>query len=771
MRRHGTCFEAGTGVQALWVGISMLRHTSAAPAAFLSFRRSGTFSWWAAASLLLLVPATHAEEKSKGVWITVPSPITGSIAGQVRNQADLAAKNGAQVLVFHFQPGEPSKFGDCKELADYLSSRSLEGKLIVAYIDRPLNGHILLPVMSCQEIYMASGASITFDAHARDRSLLDHTTIAAYRTAAEGRGRRGRSLAIPLKLLFPDCAVYELEGDRVLKLQVQQPPLGVEQGDLIRPGELNSARLLAGTEAGAMATFSARELERLGFINRIVESKGMLEVHLNAALPENPGAILVDPRAALILVNAQLDRGTIDMLKRKVERAIRTDRVNYVILKLDNVDGPSNTAGVAYDFAQFLIKEAKEHGVQTVAYIPGSANGSAVFLAFACDQIIMGPEAAIDTESLIHAAKNRPLEESEREEIQRQLMDIAEKKNYPTALARGLVDVNVEIVRAREKPDPKKGQTSGTMFFVKAEVPRDWELVPPNPVKPANQALKIEAKRKGDPQLGKSDAIDWGIARTVLSTKDNSALFAELKIPESNVTIMKQDWLDGLVFFLRHEVTTVFLVIIGFTCLILELKSPGLTFPGVTAAVCFLLVFWAHSWMAGEVNTLAVLLFLLGLVLIGVEIFLLPGFGITGVSGIVMMLLGLTLIVIRQWPQSQAEYVALGTQFSLFAGSLIVSVVGAFMLARYLPHIPFANRLMLPPPDELDMEAGGALALAVSPTLLGALGTAVTPLAPTGKACFGEQYIDVTTEGGYVDAGSRIQVIEIDGLRVVVKLL
>jgi membrane-bound ClpP family serine protease len=160
---------------------------------------------------------------------------------------------------------------------------------------------------------------------------------------------------------------------------------------------------------------------------------------------------------------------------------------------------------------------------------------------------------------------------------------------------------------------------------------------------------------------------------------------------------------------------------------------------------------------------------LLGIVLLGVEIFVLPGFGITGVAGILLILLGLALAVVQQWPQTQSEYFSLGKNIAIFAGGLIVSLASAFMLARYLPHIPYANRLVLAPPDEQAEMMEGDAPLAQPAELLGAIGVAATTLRPAGKARFGDQFIDVVAEGYYVDSGTRVQIIEIDGVRVVVK--
>ena len=94
------------------------------------------------------------------------------------------------------------------------------------------------------------------------------------------------------------------------------------------------------------------------------------------------------------------------------------------------------------------------------------------------------------------------------------------------------------------------------------------------------------------------------------------------------------------------------------------------------------------------------------------------------------------------------------------------------MAVRYLQHIPFLNRLMLKPPGGGGRGRRGSAPEPIQPelaALLGAIGVAATPLRPAGKTQFGDQFVDVVAEGGYVLPGTRVQVIEIEGNRVVVK--
>jgi membrane-bound ClpP family serine protease len=213
------------------------------------------------------------------------------------------------------------------------------------------------------------------------------------------------------------------------------------------------------------------------------------------------------------------------------------------------------------------------------------------------------------------------------------------------------------------------------------------------------------------------------------------------------------------------------LVMIGVTCLILELKMPGVSLPGVIAAICFVLFFWAHSGF-NQIGILAMLLFALGLLLVALEVFVLPGFGVPGVSGILLMLGSVGLVAYGHWPRSNGEWLGFGKTLSPFSLSILGAVCAAYVLAKYLPHVPYANRLFLKPPATATDESDGERIDTLRPelaALLGAIGVAATPLRPAGKVQFGEQFVDVVSESGYVQPGTRVQVVEIEGMRVVVK--
>jgi membrane-bound ClpP family serine protease len=238
--------------------------------------------------------------------------------------------------------------------------------------------------------------------------------------------------------------------------------------------------------------------------------------------------------------------------------------------------------------------------------------------------------------------------------------------------------------------------------------------------------------------------------------------------------VSRDDWLDAVANFLREPLVNLLLIVVGVAGLILELKMPGFGVPGIIAAICFVLFFWAHA-VAGkstlEFTLLAVLLFVLGLILLGIEIFLLPGFGVTGISGIILVIISLVLVMLEQMPSTSQEWGSMGSALATVGIGLVAGLCTAVVIGRYLPHIPYASRLVLQPPADLDdpTEMDRTQEGLQASALLGAIGVAATTLRPAGKAQFGEQFLDVTAEGDFVNHGSRVQVIEIEGNRIVVK--
>jgi membrane-bound serine protease (ClpP class) len=208
------------------------------------------------------------------------------------------------------------------------------------------------------------------------------------------------------------------------------------------------------------------------------------------------------------------------------------------------------------------------------------------------------------------------------------------------------------------------------------------------------------------------------------------------------------------------------LLLLGFVFLILEFKLPGHFVALAVALVCFAVFFWLHFNNGGELVFLAVALFAIGLVLLGIELFILPGHGVPGVCGILLLLAGLVVASAEHLPETVSDWeevlvITLRQILTMVAAGII-----AVQVAKYLPEIPYVNRLALIPPENAEEKLPGVEA---AESLLGQIGTATSALRPAGIAQFGDRRVDVSAELEMIEPGTRIQVIEVEGTRIVVR--
>jgi membrane-bound serine protease (ClpP class) len=220
-------------------------------------------------------------------------------------------------------------------------------------------------------------------------------------------------------------------------------------------------------------------------------------------------------------------------------------------------------------------------------------------------------------------------------------------------------------------------------------------------------------------------------------------------------------WVDQTVAVLNHPVATTALVVTGLIFLYVEIAAAGIGLAALPAALCFLLFFWS-KFLGGTAGWLEVVLFVAGLICLGVEIFLIPGFGVVGASGIVLVLLSLVMatqgFLLPRTPTDTRTFIQTLVQWS--AGGLLF-VAGAAAITKRLGGLPVVKQLVLAPSEGVGAVAGDGFIL---PNVMS--GVAVTDLRPVGKARFGERLYDVVTDGFYIAAGSPVRIVEATATRI-----
>lgn len=222
-----------------------------------------------------------------------------------------------------------------------------------------------------------------------------------------------------------------------------------------------------------------------------------------------------------------------------------------------------------------------------------------------------------------------------------------------------------------------------------------------------------------------------------------------------------ETWVDETVALLNHPVATTALVVTGLIFLYIEVAAAGIGLAALPAVLCFLLFFWS-KFLGGTAGWLEVVLFLAGLACLLFEIFVIPGFGVVGATGIVLVLLSLIMatqgFLLPRTPTDTKLFVQTLTQWA--AGGLLF-VAAAVAITKRLGGLPVVKQLVLAPNDESPLLAAAGVE---TPTTMS--GFAVTDLRPVGKARFGDRLYDVVTDGFYIPAGAPIRVVETSATRV-----
>jgi membrane-bound serine protease (ClpP class) len=727
-----------------------------------------------AATLLaaVLAPRTlPAEEKANsGLVVQVPGGITTESTNRLRTalyvplkrfQAERAADPkaaGVFYLVLDFNPdGKPNNsedFGACLSLAEYLRELykdSRQGVRTVAFVHGDVTRHAVLPVLACSEIVMSSDPPAHLGkVTAPGRTLERKVERVAYEDGA------GDRLALIRKMYDPSVVLFKARPGRP---DEKKGPLYFDAAGKPRP----EGDPVPDFGPGETALYTAAQAREFGLCQQAPQNS-LDDVLSTYRLGRASLYQALDHRVAWrIVVSGPLNGEMKEKVQRRVRRALG-QKANLLIFQLACGDGESQAAHELGLFLAGLNDNRPDRPVETIAFVTNQAHNTAAFLAFGCTKIVFQRETRQGDLIVQQGGRlgdfERYLQDRPSLEpvLRRNLAEVAKKQHYPPILAEGMLNRELRIYRA----ESVKGD-SAVRFLSEEEVRADrqgeqrWGNL--KTVKAEGKYLALDAET----------ARDWDVSRTTAASFEE--LCEQEGLQSADVRTADSDWLDDLADFLRDPWTSVVLVMLGITCLILELKMPGVVLPGVIAAVCFVLFFWSHSQLNGQITWLAILLFVLGLLLIALEVFVLPGFGVAGISGTVLVVGSLGLVAYGHWPHGNEEWVAFGHQLGPFGLSILGALVAAFVLARYLPSIPYVNRLILQPAGETEegIQSAPDPMHAELAALLGAIGVAATPLRPAGKAQFGDAFVDVVAEGGYVVPGTRVQVIEIEGNRVVVK--
>ena len=260
--------------------------------------------------------------------------------------------------------------------------------------------------------------------------------------------------------------------------------------------------------------------------------------------------------------------------------------------------------------------------------------------------------------------------------------------------------------------------------------------------------------------LTTEEAVEIGYAMEV---EDLPALLALLGERNAQVVTAEANWAERVVRFFSNPIVAPFLLTLGFLGLITEIKTPSFGMAGAAGLLSLSLFFGSHL-IVGLAGLEDLIIFGVGLALLGVEVFLIPGFGLFGIIGALGMLAGLYLALIGSLPTS-ADFTRAGLVLST---TVLLIAVTAWVMIRSLPGSSRLAKSGIFLLQRTDRSIGYESA-APRRELVGVVGKAITDLRPSGTGLFGDERVDVVSESEWITEGTPIKIVSAEGYRHIVR--
>lgn len=226
----------------------------------------------------------------------------------------------------------------------------------------------------------------------------------------------------------------------------------------------------------------------------------------------------------------------------------------------------------------------------------------------------------------------------------------------------------------------------------------------------------------------------------------------------------KPSWEDDLKGFLMNPMLQSLLIIIIIGGIYFEMQTPGLGFPSAAAVVAAILYF-APLYIDGLAQNWEILVFILGLLLIAVEIFIIPGFGIAGISGIIFLIAGLTLSLLNNTDFNFEEVST--KEIGEATLTVLIGLGLGFVLMIWLSNKIGTKGMMRKVALHKDLEDAHSSPSLTS--LIGKEGTAFTVLRPSGKVMIDNELYDGVSESGFIEKGTKVEVVRFENAQVYVE--
>lgn len=687
--------------------------------------------------------------------VTLTSPIDEAGAGRVQNvalqlQAEATKVDREAVLVIEIPPGS-SKFGAIRDLSQFLTSAQISRVRTVAWVPESVDGNNVVVAFACNEIVLHPDAELGDIGRGQ---AVDSADASFVLDLVDKRHNPKVNAAIARGMLDPQVALLKAtigEGPNANVRVVTADELRQLRDTTTEPITTEPVK-----EAGVPGRFSGSKARRVDFlISGNAETRQDLATIYNlptAALRPDPSAGKA-PHVAFIKIDGVIEPILEQFVMRQVDRAVASG-ADLIIFEINSPGGLL----LSSEQLAFHIADLDPKKVRTIAYIPEQALSGAALISLGCDEIYLTPEARIGDAAPIETRDGQAFERAPEKVLsvlRETLRRLAEEKGRPTAVCEAMADKDLHVYEVTNR------KTGRTWYMSEAEIHAtadEWTKGPLVHESRDDNLLTVRGSRAHELKLAEPPVADLDDLKSRLGVPANVALRP-----------VGRTWVDSLIFLLNRPVVAGALIALGIVLIYLELHfMTGLL--GIMSATCFAIFFWS-KFLGGTAGWLEVVLFMLGIGCILVEIFVIPGFGVFGVSGGLLLIAALVMASQTFGNFAPGTDVRQMTQtIGVLSGAIIVTVACAVLMSRFLPHMPILGSMILAPPGA-EIDHGPRLRSVDddAAAIVGKQGRAATSLRPAGKADIDGEYLDVFSDGVYIEAGASIAVVRREGNRIIVR--
>ena len=456
-------------------------------------------------------------------------------------------------------------------------------------------------------------------------------------------------------------------------------------------------------------------------------------------------------KVSVIAVEGEIRPGLYKSLSRMVAEA-KTNDAEKIIFEINTFGGRLDTA---YKIVELFLSIEKD----TIALVKEKAISAGALIALACDDLYMMKGTTIGDCAPIAMTGDgvKMMGEKFQSPLRAKFRSLAERHGYPIKLSEAMVSVDWEILEVVWQNGRKEMMTR----------------VEYNDLNKTSRKKIIRKKTivsKGELlTMSDTEAIKLGFSS---GTVANVASIFKGKKTIEKIELKKEE-----VIFLFFSKYLGLLILVGFVCVYLEAKSPGFGFYGTLALLSFFL-FFLMNYLVELANYYELFLFCLGIGLLCVELFVVPGFGFFGVTGIIFLLSAMVLMMQAfTFPTEIWEADILKenvvTVLASFLLSLLVFAILFYVSFKWLGKkregkksklVMFGNQEKMLEKDFFPNHDG------VDLPKKGDIGIAKTPLRPSGKMLLKGNIWDVVSKSELISAEEEVMVLEVLGNKIVVKI-